>query len=218
MERVAAVFGSTGLIGTQLLQVLSENKNYIKVLAYMRKPFSKLPTKVNAVEFTDNFSIPSDVEDVYICLGTTMKKAGSKDAFTKVDYELVVSIAQKAKEVGVKRLLVVSSIGANSESSNFYLRTKGAMEEAVKTFGFTLCGIVRPSLLLGKRNEFRFGEKLGVFFYKVFGFIFVGPLRKYKGIYAVDVAKSMVMLALSSSGTITVESNVLKQMADVYKS
>ncbi len=218
MERVAAVFGSTGLIGTQLLQVLSENKNYIKVIAYMRKPVSNLPTKVISVEFVDNFSIPSDVEDVYICLGTTMKKAGSKDAFLKVDFELVQTIAQRAKVAGAKRLLVVSSIGANAESSNFYLRTKGQMEEAVKQVGFTLCGIVRPSLLLGNRKEFRFGEKLGLFFYKVFGFIFVGPLRKYKGIYDVDVAKSMVMLALSSSGTITVESNVLNQMADVYKS
>jgi uncharacterized protein YbjT (DUF2867 family) len=218
MERIAAVFGSTGLIGNQLLQVLSENKNYIKVLAYMRKPASNLPVKVSATELTDNFTIPADVEDVYVCIGTTMKKAGSKDAFRKVDYELVLTIAQRAKEAGAKRLLVVSSIGANAESSNFYLRTKGQMEEAIKEVGFTLCGIVRPSLLLGKRAEFRFGEKLGVFFYKVFGFIFVGPLRNYKGIFAVDVAKSMVMLALSSSGTITVESNVLKQMADVYKS
>ena len=184
----------------------------------MRKPASNLPVKVSAVELTNDFALPADVDDVYVCIGTTMKKAGSKEAFLKVDFELVQTIAQQAKAAGAKRLLVVSSIGANAESSNFYLRTKGQMEEAVKQYGFALCGIVRPSLLLGKRNEFRFGEKLGVFFYKVFGFIFVGPLRKYKGIYAVDVAKSMVMLALSSSGTITVESNVLKQMADVYKS
>ncbi len=218
MERIAAVFGSTGLIGNQLLQLLSDNKNYIKVLAYMRKPASNLPVKVSAVELTNDFALPADVDDVYVCIGTTMKKAGSKEAFLKVDFELVQTIAQQAKAAGAKRLLVVSSIGANAESSNFYLRTKGQMEEAVKQYGFALCGIVRPSLLLGKRNEFRFGEKVGVFFYKVFGFIFVGPLRKYKGIYAVDVAKSMVMLALSSSGTITVESNVLKQMADVYKS
>lgn len=218
MERVAAVFGSTGLIGNQLIQVLSENKNYIKVLAYMRKPASNLPTKVSAVELSESFTIPSDVDDVYVCIGTTMKKAGSKDAFRKVDYELVRTIAQRAKEAGVKRLLVVSSIGANNKSSNFYLRTKGEMEEIVKTYGFTLCGIVRPSLLFGNRAEFRFGEKLGIFFYKIFGFIFVGPLRRYRGIQVIDVAKSMVMLALSSSGTITVESNVLKQMADVYKS
>ncbi|MGE0076304.1 MAG: NAD(P)H-binding protein [Bacteroidales bacterium] len=218
MERVAAVFGSSGLIGNQLLQVLSENKNYIKVLAYMRKPASNLPTKVSVVELSESFTIPSDVDDVYVCIGTTMKKAGSKEAFRKVDYELVNTIAQRAKEAGVKRLLVVSSIGANNKSSNFYLRTKGEMEEIVKTYGFTLCGIVRPSLLFGNRAEFRFGEKLGIFFYKIFGFIFVGPLRRYRGIQAIDVAKSMVMLALSSSGTITVESNVLKQMADVYKS
>lgn len=218
MERIAAVFGSTGLIGNQLLQLLSDNKNYIKVLAYMRKPSSNLPVKVSTVELTNDFALPADVDDVYVCIGTTMKKAGSKEAFLKVDFELVQTIAQRAMEARAKRLLVVSSIGANAESSNFYLRTKGQMEEAIKKVGFTLCGIVRPSLLLGKRDEFRFGEKFGVFFYKVFGFIFVGPLRKYKGIYAVDVAKSMVMLALSSSGTITVESNVLKQMADVYKS
>ncbi|MCB8963907.1 MAG: NAD(P)H-binding protein [Bacteroidales bacterium] len=218
MEKVAAVFGSTGLVGNQLIHLLSDNKNYIKVLAYMRKPVSNLPVKIISTELTDSFAIPADVDDVYVCIGTTMRKAGSKEAFQKVDFELVRSVAQRAKDAGVKRLLVVSSIGANVDSSNFYLRTKGQMEEAVKQLGFTLCGIVRPSLLLGKRDEFRFGEKLGVFFYKLFGFIFVGPLRKYRGIYAVDVAKSMVMLALSSTGAITVESNVLKQMSDVYKS
>mgnify|MGYP000867234775 FL=1 len=144
MERVAAVFGSTGLIGNQLLQLLSDNKNYIKVLAYMRKPASNLPVKVSAVELTNDFALPADVDDVYVCIGTTMKKAGSKEAFLKVDFELVQTIALRAKAVGAKRLLVVSSIGANAESSNFYLRTKGQMEEAVKQYGFALCGIVRP--------------------------------------------------------------------------
>lgn len=218
MERTAAVFGSTGLVGTHLLQILSENKNYIGVHAYMRNPSGNHPVKIKSVEFKSDFTIPAEVDDVYVCLGTTMKKAGSKVAFRKVDVDLVVAIAQKAKDVGVKRIIVISSIGADAKSSNFYLRTKGQMEEAVKAIGFDLCAIVRPSMLLGKRNEFRFAERVGIFLYRVFGFIFAGPLRKYKGINADDVAKSMVMLALTSTGIITVESNILKQMADVYRS
>lgn len=215
--RTAAVFGASGLIGGHLVELLSQNKDYQKILSFARsKPNSHLE-KVEHINFSiDSLRIPDGIDDVFVCLGTTMKKAGSKEAFLKVDFEMVVEIAKQSKAAGVKHFIVVSSLGANPSSNNFYLKTKGQMEEAVKQFEFDYCGIVRPSLLLGNRNEFRFGEKVAIVFFKIFSFIFVGPIKKYKGIYAKDVAKGMIMLAQSGMGKITVESNIIKQIADEY--
>lgn len=219
MNRNAIVFGSTGLVGSNLVRLLDENKNYAEINAYSRNAQSSTQfKKLKFIQLQKDFTIESDIDDVFICLGTTMKKAGSKSAFRAVDYEMVVEVAQKAHAAGVKRLIVISSIGANPQSRNFYLRTKGEMEETIKLLKFELIAFVRPSLLLGKRKEFRFGENLGIWLYRIFRFIFVGPLKKYRGIEAEDVAKAMVQLALTTKGTITVESEVLKQIADVYKS
>lgn len=218
MNRNAIVFGSTGLVGSNLIRLLDENKNYAEIYAYSRNAQSSAQfKKLKFIELQKDFTIGSDIDDVFICLGTTMKKAGSKSAFRAVDYELVVEVAQKAHASGAKRLIVISSIGANPQSRNFYLRTKGEMEEAIKSLKFELIAFVRPSLLLGKRKEFRFAEKMGIWLYRIFRFIFVGPLRRYRGIEATDVAKAMIQLALTAKGTITVESEVLKQIADVYK-
>lgn len=217
--RTAAIFGTTGLIGNHLVKLLSSHKEYQKIYSYARRKPETLLEKVEHIDFSlDSLKICNDVDDVFVCLGTTMKKAGSKEAFRKVDYEMVVEIAKQSKSVQVKRFIVVSSIGADPSTGNFYLKTKGQMEEEIKKLNFEYCGIVRPSLLLGKRNEFRFGEKVGIFLYKIFSFIFVGPLKKYKGINAEDVAKSMIMLAQNGKGIITVESNILKQIADEYRS
>jgi len=216
--RTAAVFGTTGLIGNELTQLLSQNSEYGKVYAYARKQPNSLPSKIEHVAFDVSLiKIPLGVDDVFVCLGTTMKKAGTKDAFRKVDYEMVVEIAKQAKDSSVKHFIVISSIGADPSSNNFYLKTKGEMEEAVKQFDFDYCGILRPSLLIGTRNEFRFGEKLAIVFFKIFSFIFVGPLRKYRGIKAEDVAKGMIMLTQSGIGKVTVESNIIKRIADEYK-
>ncbi len=215
--RTAAVFGTTGLIGSHLVQLLSQHKDYQKVLSFARRKAESLPNKVEHIDFNpESISIPNGIDDVFICLGTTMKNAGSKEAFLKVDYEMVVEIAKQAKISNVKRIVVVSSLGAEPESNNFYLQTKGKMEEAVKQFEFEYCGIVRPSLLLGNRKEFRFGEKIAIVLFKIFSFIFVGPIKNYKGIYAEDVAKSMIMLAQNGKGIITVESIILKKIADEY--
>lgn len=217
-SRTASVFGSTGLVGTNLIALLDDNKSYREVYAYRRNANVVNPyKKVKLLEFDKNFTIDPNTDDVFICLGTTMKKAGSKEAFRAVDFDLVVEIARRAHLAGVKRIVVISSIGANPKAGNFYLRTKGEMEEEIKKFNFELTAFVRPSILLGKRVEFRLGESLGIWFFKVFGFIFVGPLGRYRGIDASDVAKAMVQLALTAKGTITVESEVLKQIADVYQ-
>lgn len=218
MKRNAAVFGSTGLVGSNLIKLLESNKNYSKVYAYRRNVENQPNfSKIVFIDLKGDFSLYSDIQDVFICLGSTMKKAGGKPAFRAVDYDLVVDVARKAFNAGAKRLVVVSSIGANSFSRSFYLSTKGQMEETLKKFNFELVALVRPSILLGKRKEFRLGETIGIWLYRTFSFIFVGPLKRYRGIEAEDVAKAMVQLALTAKGTITVESEVLKQIADVYK-
>jgi uncharacterized protein YbjT (DUF2867 family) len=146
-----------------------------------------------------------------------MKKAGSKQAFLKVDLDMVVDFATKAKAAGINRFAVVSSIGADTKSKNFYLNTKGKVEEQLKEVGFERLVIVRPSLLLGKRNEKRFGEDMGRVLYSVFKFLFIGPLKKYRGIQASDVAKAMVVLAEHGLGTAIVESNILQQLSQNKK-
>ena len=216
--KTAAVFGTTGLIGNHLIQLLSNSNEYQKIYSYARRKPESQQNKVEHIDFNVYaLKVPEGIDDVFVCLGTTMKKAGSKEAFRKIDYEMVVEIAKQSKAAQAKHFVVVSSLGADPSTGNFYLRTKGEMEEDVKKMNFEYCGIVRPSLLLGNRKEFRFGEKIGIALFKVFNFIFVGPLKKFRGIKAEDVAKSMIMLALNGKGTVTVESNILKQIADEYK-
>ncbi len=215
--RTAAVFGSSGLVGNYLVQLLSQHMDYSKIYSYARRKPELFLNKIEHIDFNpESFSIPNEVDDVFVCLGTTMKKAGSKDAFKKVDYEMVIEIAKQSRLSKAKRFIVVSSIGADPSTGNFYLRTKGQMEDEVKKIGFDYCGIVRPSLLLGSRKEFRFAEKISIAVFKFLSFIFVGPLRKYKGINGEDVAKSMIMLAQNGSGIVTVESNILKKIAEEY--
>lgn len=215
--RTAAVFGTTGLIGKQLVTLLSENKNYKNIYSFSRKRPENLLVNVQHIDFNaDAYSIPSGIDDLFICLGTTMKKARTQEAFKQVDLDMVINVAKKSLEAGCKKVVVVSSIGANPTSKNFYLRVKGTMEEEIKKLNFEYIGIVRPSMLLGKREEFRFAERVGITVFRIFSFIFVGPLRKYRGIDSADVAKSMIMLALNGSGKVTVESNILKQIADGY--
>ncbi|MDD2636948.1 MAG: oxidoreductase [Bacteroidales bacterium] len=212
------IIGATGLVGSNLLGLLICNNKYADISIIARTLPMELPQRVEHIPLNDGeYSFSTNIDIAYCCLGTTMKKAGSKQAFLKVDLDMVVDFAKKAKDAGVKRFAVVSSIGANAKSRNFYLSTKGKVEEQLKALGFERLVIVQPSLLLGKRDEKRFGEDMGKVLYSVFKFMFIGPLKKYRGIQASDVAKAMIVLTEQGMGTVTVESNMLQDFSNKYQ-
>ncbi len=211
----ALIVGSTGLIGGYCLQALCDNPNYSEVTAIVRKQILKTHRKLKVI--TSDFSnlendlLEIQADDVYCCLGTTIKKAGSQEAFTKIDHTLVVTVAELMKKQGSKQFLVISGIGADSNSKVFYNRTKGEMEEALKGIGYPCLRIVRPSLLLGKRDEFRFGERVGVLLTPVLKPLMLGFLKKYAPVEAESVAKFMVKVAMEQpiSGVHVYESDMI---------
>lgn len=216
--KTSIVIGATGLIGSKLHDILGITADHDKIhLVSRSKPENMSEKSVHIPIENGNYSIPSGINNAFCCLGTTMKKAGSKEAFLKVDLDMVINFAKKAKAAGIDRFAVVSSIGANPKSNNFYLRTKGQVEEELKKIGFERLVIVRPSLLLGKRKEKRLGEDIGKLIYNVFKFLFIGPLKKYRGIMDEDVAKAMIVLVEQGQGTVIAESSALQIFSKEYK-
>ncbi len=213
--RKALIVGATGLIGGYCLENLCDNPKYSEVTAIVRKPILKTHRKLKVV--LSNFdSLEHDLpnvqaHDVFCCLGTTIKKAGSQDAFRKIDFSLVITVAELMRKQGSDQFLVISSMGADSESKVFYNRTKGEMEEALKEIGYPCIRIIRPSLLLGKRDEFRFGEKIGVILTPVLKPFLIGSLKKYTPIEAESVARFMVKVASEEpvSGVHVYESDLI---------
>ena len=196
------VAGSSGLVGKNVLNELSINGN--KVVALSRKPITDLPKNVETLEIDfDTFVIDGKLPpciNIFICLGTTIKAAGSKDNFKKVDLDYNLSIAKKAKESGAKTLSLISSIGANSSSKNFYLKTKGELEEAIQDLGFSTVNIFRPSFLVGERSEKRMAEKVAIKLAKIMDLFLIGSASKYRSVKAELLAKTMVSKIDSEPG------------------
>ncbi len=144
-------------------------------------------------------------------MGTTIKKAGSQEAFKQVDYTLVVTVAEIMKQQGAEQFIVISSMGADKNSKVFYSRVKGEMEQALKEINYPCLRIIRPSLLLGSREEFRLGEKIGVILAPVLQPLMLGSLKKYRPVQAESVAEFMVNVAREEpiSGVHVYESNTI---------
>jgi uncharacterized protein YbjT (DUF2867 family) len=200
--KTAVIFGSSGLTGFEVLRQLCEHPNYEKIICYNRKPlaFNHQKFEEIIVDFDDLSSSIKKIksDEVYCCLGTTIKKAGSQQAFQKVDFDYPVAIGQLAEQNNIQHYLVVSSIGANHKSGNFYLKTKGRMEEAISKYSIPQITFARPSMLLGDRKEYRFGEEMGKVLLKVVSPLMIGKLKKYRGIQAQTVAKAMIIIANSN--------------------
>jgi uncharacterized protein YbjT (DUF2867 family) len=221
MNKTAVVFGATGLVGKELVSELLKNDAYHKIIAVVRKTLPVSDLRLEQVQLAGfsqlmQFHEKLKADTYFCCIGTTIKTAGSKEAFRQIDFDIPVKIAQLAEKNSVINLVVISSIGASKDSSNFYLQTKGEMENAVRAAYTGNLKIVRPSLLMGNREEFRFGEKAATAFMKIFGWLFFGPLQKYKGIYARDVARAMISVTHTPAGKMFFESDELQGKAVQY--
>ena len=197
MHNKSIVLGSTGLIGKHLLTYLGEKD--LSVIAITRRPIKDIPKNVSSMiidfdEFLDQGHLP-DCKHIYICLGTTIKKAGSQESFKKVDLDYCLGFAKKARESGATTISLVTSIGANADSKNFYLKTKGKLENEIKTMGFDSVNIFQPGLLLGNRDEIRPLEFLGQYGSYLLNMTLLGSAKKYRSIDAKRVARTMANTA-----------------------
>jgi len=194
-EKTVTLIGATGLIGSHLLEQLL-NDNYFKTVKILvRRPFviNNPKIRVIVIDFSDSISFKSGIEGsdaVFCAVGTTQKKVkGDKTAYRRVDYDIPVNAAQFCAETGCPHFLLVSSVGASSNSNNFYLKLKGEVEDTVKKMNIPSVSVFRPSMLLGKRQEFRFGEIIAKALSVPVSFLFPSI---YKPIKACNVAKSMI--------------------------
>jgi len=217
--KTALIIGSTGLIGSQLLDILLESPAYDKVSTFVKRDTGKTHPKL--IQHIIDFDKPQTYQnlvvgdDFFSTIGTTIKKAGSKEAFRKVDFKYPQHFATFALKNNVKQFLTISSLGADKTSGNFYLKTKGELEEFLKQSSFESVSIIRPSLLLGNRKEFRMGEKLGGIFMKLFSFLFIGGIKKYKPIESETVAKSLFRIAQKNKKGFNIyESDELQQIGN----
>jgi uncharacterized protein YbjT (DUF2867 family) len=211
--KTALLAGSTGLIGGQLLELLLTDNHYTQVIAVSRKPLDashpKLRNIVADLTSLEQHKNQLTADDVFCCLGTTMRQAKTKEAFRQVDFDYPVLLAKLSRESGTKQFLLVSALGANTSSFIFYNRVKGLTEEAIASIGFEGCHIFRPSLLVGPRTEHRAGEDAAKRFYKVFDFLIP---KKYKSIESIKVARAMLAFASKEQkGNFTHESAELQR-------
>jgi uncharacterized protein YbjT (DUF2867 family) len=196
----ALLLGATGLTGGHLLSLLLESENYHTVTVYARTSTGvnhpKLREKI--IDY-DSWQESVAADDVFCCLGTTIKKAKTQEAFKKVDLQYPVKIGRLQYKAGSKKFLVISAIGASSHSMIFYSRVKGTMEEQLQQIGYPSLYIFRPSLITGQRKQQRAGEKIAVILFKLFSPLLVGPLKKYKPASAQAIAKAMLHSAQTES-------------------
>lgn len=199
IQRIALVAGATGVTGKYLLKYLHHSGAYSTIIAFTRKPldiiFENLDERI--VDF-DHLPDAVFAHDVYCCLGTTIKKAKTKEAFKKVDHTFVINLAEVQKKAGTEHFAVISAMGASSKSPFFYNRVKGEMENALMQIGFKSLYIFRPSFIAAHRTEKRSGEKLALLFFSWINPLLIGPLKKYQSVAASAIAKAMALKMLES--------------------
>ncbi|NLE36352.1 MAG: NAD(P)H-binding protein [Bacteroidales bacterium] len=197
-ERTATVIGATGLIGSHLVTLLSGDGHFTGVRIIARRMPDIVPqgTEVRVINFEDPEAFMSAIEGseaVFCAVGTTRKKVkGDMDAYRKVDHDIPVNAASHCQQAGCRHYALVSSVGASSGSANFYLKFKGDAEEAIAGMGIPSVSVFRPSMLIGKRNEFRLAEEIAKIFAPPLSFLFPARYRPIKGH---TVAQAMIAAA-----------------------
>lgn len=202
--KTAMVLGATGLVGRTLVNVLLQDRRYSEVTCLVRKPLpatmfndphGRLKPVVIDFNNLQDYQGYFSVDHVYCCLGTTLKKAGSQKAFRRVDFEYVHVAAQLTRAQRAESFVWISSVGADAKSSNFYLRVKGELENAIMRMPqLPHASAVRPSLLIGERDESRFLEEIAQKTAPVWQSLMKGPLKKYRPVHPIDVARNMMSL------------------------
>lgn len=203
MSRTALVAGATGLIGNHVLQFLLADRTWGRVITVGRRitphKHEKLEQRVLDLAELETVSDLPHADDVFCCLGTTIKQAGSQAAFRRVDHDFVVALAHAGLRAGAHQFLLVSAIGADPTSRVFYSRVKGETETAVGQLHYRSTQIFRPSLLLGQRREVRVGERIATVTAPLVSLALFGRLRRYRPIKAETVARAMVNIGREAS-------------------
>jgi uncharacterized protein YbjT (DUF2867 family) len=197
-ELTAVVIGATGLTGSLLVEELIKDSDFKTVRTLVRTPADinhpKLEQRiVNFNDLNDYTQKLGEGDIIFCCIGTTQKKVHKdKNAYKKVDYDIPVNAADIGIAKGFKQFLIVSAIGANENSSNFYLNLKGKTENKIRQFPFVSIGIFQPSILNGNRKENRIVERIAQTAMDLLSFLLLGPLKKSRAIGANNVAKAML--------------------------
>lgn len=199
MTRAAAILGASGLVGSHCLAGLLESQCFAKVVALNRRELPRSNHPKLSQKVVDLWRISTaefvGITDVFCATGTTIAKAGSQQEFRRIDYELPLSVARVAVSSGVQRFVLVSSVGADPSSKNFYLRAKGELERDLSQLGFAGIYIFRPGLLLGRRAEFRALESVATHFAPALNLVLWGQFRRYRAVPARAVGRAMVSAA-----------------------
>jgi uncharacterized protein YbjT (DUF2867 family) len=193
----AVLAGASGLVGDRCLARLLDHPAYDCVTVFSRRPLALSHAKlhIELVDFEGIQSLGERCDDIFCCLGTTIRKAGSQEAFRRVDHDYPLALARLGKAAGAQQFLLVSALGADAQSSVFYSRVKGETERDIVAIGLPKVIFMRPSILLGERREHRPGERAAIFVGKLIAPLLLGPLRKYRPILADDVAAAMLYAA-----------------------
>lgn len=208
MQKTAIIFGATGLTGSLVLEELLSNEQYSTLKLFSRKSCGikhpKIQESIGDLFDLDMFQEEFTGDEVYICIGTTKKKTPDRSLYRKIDVGIPVAIANLCKRNGIPKLAVVSAIGANPKSSIPYNKFKGEMEEAILSLGIDYTYILRPSLIIGDRNEFRTGEKFSAVLFRIIKFLLP---KKYRAVSARAIAAKMIALCNSSEPSKIIESS-----------
>lgn len=212
--KTALILGYTGLVGGHCLSQLLESPVYDQVIAIGRRSSGfthpKLAEKIIDFENLQQFADAFTGDDLFYCLGTTIAKAGSQESFTRVDFQYPLEIARIAHARGLKKWLMITSVGASDRSPNFYLRTKGEAEREISKVGFSETHFFRPSFLLGERTENRPLERAIAPLLKVLAPIMMGPFSQYRPVEAARVASQMIETAQKVNPGIHIHGNPQK--------
>ena len=197
--KTALLFGSTGLVGGNVLKQLIDNSIYSKIKVFVRSEIELKSNKLQIIktDFSnlEHFKEHIKGDDCFFCIGTTKKNSPNQDEYRRIEFDIPKQVARLAKINEVKSFIFVSSISANSKSSSDYLRFKGQVEEEIKNLKFQKIAIMRPSFLMGKRKENRVVEKVGIPIFNFLSPLFLGSLKKMKPINSEIVAKIMIRAA-----------------------